>query len=92
MKMTNLIGKERLIIRTTEALENKFKQSKMATITLKLKNGDTVIIDRNSEGYHLYDGCELIVGDVSLKYIAMTLIQINNDSKLKSMADGGELE
>lgn len=46
---------------------------------LKLKNGKEILVGRDLvEGYSLYEGCELIVGDVSLDYAARVIIDIAN--------------
>ena len=46
-------------------------------IILNLKNGKELIISKNSDGtYHLYEGCDLVVGDVSLLYIAYVITEI----------------
>lgn len=75
-KTMNLVGRESAIMKTVEALRDKFSKSKTSHIELTLKNGKEVIISRNADGYTIYEGCELIVGDVTLRYIAMVLIQM----------------
>jgi hypothetical protein len=55
-----------------EAILKKMGNSDSTTLHMK-DTGDDIIIARNSEGYTMYNGCELICGDTSLRFISMLI-------------------
>jgi hypothetical protein len=55
-----------------EAIESKMV---FGEAELKMKKYDrTLFVKKYAEDYSLYDGCELVVGDVSLNYIAQLIL------------------
>ncbi len=67
--------KESVLVKTTEALEKKLRGRRF--IDLKLKNGMELLISRDGLEYTVYEGCELVIGDTSLRQVARTLILMN---------------
>ena len=63
--------------RIEKAILERIGNGSSCDLTMK-KDGTQLIVVRNWDGtYHLYDGCDLVVGDVSLSFIAK-LISTDN--------------
>jgi hypothetical protein len=63
--------------RIEKAILERIGNGSSCSLTMK-KDGTHLIVARNHDGtYHLYEGCELVVGDVSLSYISKLIATDN---------------
>jgi hypothetical protein len=58
------------------------RMSRTDTLDLTLKNGREVIVHRDAEGYTLYEGCELVVGDTTIQVVAQAIIAVNRGARI----------
>lgn len=75
MKKMEIGFDEKNLKATIKMVENKLAVKNPANI--KLDNGKDLLIAKNPDGYTLYDGCELIVGDTTIQYVALAIIEFS---------------
>lgn len=73
--MSNSMNKKYVEMIKNELLRRLGNESSI-TITMK-STGDELIIARDCEGYTLYNGCELVVGDTSISFISKLIADGN---------------
>lgn len=55
-----------------KGINDRFKEN---VAELNMKDGNELFVQRIGNEYTLYNGCELVIGDVSLKYIAWIIMR-----------------